>query len=229
PTRAVDAGVDGFASSDDIDDEIREVFLEELEEESANLGELLVSWRTAPETRERLGSIRRVFHALKGSGRLVGAKTLGEFSWKVESMLNRVLDGSRLASPAVVAVVDHAYDVLPQLHAALAGTGTISADLTGIAAIAERVAAGEEATYVAPTPLPAVETVEPVLEIDDEVHAPVPDEVVEPESPVEPPVGAAFEAAFEEEPGIPASVDAVLLEILGTEVAGHLATIELWL
>ncbi|MGH8073429.1 MAG: Hpt domain-containing protein, partial [Lysobacter sp.] len=229
PTRAVDAGADGFASSDDIDDEIREVFLEELEEEIANLGELLVSWRTAPENMEQLRSIRRVFHTLKGSGRLVGAKTLGEFSWKVESMLNRVLDGSRLASPAVVAVVDHAYDVLPQLHAALAGTGTISADLAGIAAVAERVAAGEEATYVAPTPLPAVETVESVLEIDDEVHAPVPDEVVELESPIEPPVDVALEAAFEEEPGIPASVDAVLLEILGTEVAGHLATIELWL
>src|SRR5690606_19338314 len=228
PTRAVDAGVDGFASSDDIDDEIREVFLEELEEESANLGELLVSWRTAPENMEQLRSIRRVFHTLKGSGRLVGAKTLGEFSWKIESMLNRVLDGSRLASPAVVAVVDHAYDALPQLHAALAGTGSISADLAGIAAAAGRVAAREEASYVAPPPEPAVEAAAPVADIDSEVQAPASAEAVEPESAVEPEAGIPLEAPFEEA-GIPASVDAVLLEILGTEVAGHLATIELWL
>ncbi|MGQ4584594.1 Hpt domain-containing protein [Lysobacter sp. F60174L2] len=228
PARAVDAGVDGFASSDDIDDEIREVFLEELEEEIGNLGELLVSWRPAPENMEQLRSIRRVFHTLKGSGRLVGAKTLGEFSWKIESMLNRVLDGSRLASPAVVAVVDHAYDALPQLHAALAGTGSISADLAGIAAVAERVAAGEEATYVAPTPEPAVEAAAPVADIDSEVQAPASAEAVEPESAVEPEAGIPLEAPFEEA-GIPASVDAVLLEILGTEVAGHLATIELWL
>ncbi|MGQ4660127.1 Hpt domain-containing protein [Lysobacter sp. F6437] len=222
PTRAVDAGVDGFASSDDIDDEIREVFLEELEEEIGNLGELLVSWRPAPENMEQLRSIRRVFHTLKGSGRLVGAKTLGEFSWKIESMLNRVLDGSRLASPAVVAVVDHAYDVLPQLHAALAGTGSISADLAGIAAVAERVAAGEEATYVAPTPAPEAADVVPGLE---GAPAPMLDEAIEVDSVSADPA----EVPLEEEAGIPASVDAVLLEILGTEVAGHLATIELWL
>ena len=56
-----------------------------------------------PDNIERLRSIRRVFHTLKGSGRLVGARVLGEFSWKVENMLNRVLDGSRPASAAVVA------------------------------------------------------------------------------------------------------------------------------
>ena len=44
---------------------------------------------------EKLRPIRRVFHTLKGSGRLVGAKTLGEFAWKTENMLNRVLDGTR--------------------------------------------------------------------------------------------------------------------------------------
>ncbi|MFS8138368.1 MAG: Hpt domain-containing protein, partial [Thermomonas sp.] len=94
------AGFD--AAGDEIDDEIREIFLEEFEEEINNLDELLPVWRRTPDGAEQLRPIRRVFHTLKGSGRLVGAKNLGEFSWHVESMLNRVLDGSRPASHAVV-------------------------------------------------------------------------------------------------------------------------------
>jgi chemosensory pili system protein ChpA (sensor histidine kinase/response regulator) len=83
PSAAV-AAVGGFdTTSDEIDDEIREVFLEEFEEEIRNLDQMLPPWRAAPEDLEKLRPIRRVFHTLKGSGRLVGAKALGEFSWKV--------------------------------------------------------------------------------------------------------------------------------------------------
>ncbi|MEO5963757.1 MAG: Hpt domain-containing protein, partial [Thermomonas sp.] len=64
------AGFD--AAGDEIDDEIREIFLEEFEEEIGNLDQMLPLWRRAPENSEQLRSIRRVFHTLKGSGRLVG-------------------------------------------------------------------------------------------------------------------------------------------------------------
>ncbi|WP_238978831.1 Hpt domain-containing protein [Novilysobacter arseniciresistens] len=219
----------GFERSDDIDDEIREVFLEELEEEIANLGPMLDSWRRNPDNLEQLRSIRRVFHTLKGSGRLVGARTLGEFSWKIENMLNRVLDGSRPASPAVVAVVDHAHEALPGLHAALQGRG-VHGDLEGIEAVAERVAAGEEATYVAPAPAPvAVVDAAPVEDIA--AVEPTAEAAPEPEpfdAPLdEPAIPVAPVAA--DEGGVPASVDPVLLEILSAEVTGHLATIEQWL
>src|SRR3546814_21159741 len=66
---------------------------------------MLPVWRERPDDLERLHPIRRVFHTLKGSGRLVGARALGEFSWNVENMITRVLDGTRAASHAVVAVV----------------------------------------------------------------------------------------------------------------------------
>ncbi|MBN6152383.1 Hpt domain-containing protein [Xanthomonas sp. AmX2] len=135
--------------SGEIDDDIREVFLEEFDEELVNLGNLLPAWRASPGHMESLRPIRRVFHTLKGSGRLVGARVLGEFSWKIEGMLNRVLDGSRPASPAVVTMVELAYGVLPQLNAALRGHGGIRADLDAMQAVADRIAAGEEAYYFA--------------------------------------------------------------------------------
>ena len=65
-------------------------------------------------------------------------------------MLNRVLDGSRPASPAVVAMVDQAFYTLPQLHAALRGESGIDADLEGMQALADRIAAGEDVFYTAP-------------------------------------------------------------------------------
>src|SRR5690606_27462809 len=135
----------GFETTgDEIDDEIREVFLEEFGEEIDNLDQMLPLWRERPDDLERLRPIRRVFHTLKGSGRLVGARALGEFSWKVENMLNRVLDGTREASPAVIAMVDHAFYTLPQLLAALRGTAAVDADLEGMQALADRIAEGEE-------------------------------------------------------------------------------------
>lgn len=153
----------GFQSRGaDIDDEIREVFLEEFDEEIVRLDELLPAWRDAPEDLERLRPIRRVFHTLKGSGRLVGASVLGEFSWKIESALNRVLDGSRPPSPAVAALVTAAHAALPQLRDALHGQGAVQADLAGIEAVADRVAAGEEAFHSAAAPAvstPAAEEV----------------------------------------------------------------------
>lgn len=205
---SIEAGFED--DGENIDQDIREVFIEEFDEELVNLGNLLPVWRAAPDNMDRLRPIRRVFHTLKGSGRLVGARTLGEFSWKIEGMLNRVLDGTRPATPAVVAMVGQAYDVLPQLNAALRGEGRVTADLQAMQAIADRVAAGEEtfhvplqrATPVVAAPVETVETIEPV------VQAPV----------------QAVEAT-----GTPANIDEVLREILEAEVDTHQATLQAWL
>ena len=157
-TAAVSDG--GFdPDAENIDQDIREVFLEEFEEELGNLGTLLPAWRAQLDSVDRLRPIRRVFHTLKGSGRLVGARTLGEFAWKIEGMLNRVLDGTRPATPAVVAVVDEAVEVLPQLLAALRDGTPVGADLQGLQAVADRVAAGEE-TFHVPLPMAVAEVAE---------------------------------------------------------------------
>ncbi|NGY04571.1 hybrid sensor histidine kinase/response regulator [Solimonas terrae] len=97
------------------DDEIREIFLEEAGEVLATLRDNLPPWTRDPRERERLATLRRAFHTLKGSGRTVGAKALGEFSWAIESLLNRCLDGSVATSSGIVAVVNDAVALLPAL------------------------------------------------------------------------------------------------------------------
>ncbi len=205
PTAAAAPGIGGFESvAADIDDDIREVFLEEFDEEIVNLGQMLPVWKAAPDNMERLRSIRRVFHTLKGSGRLVGAQMLGEFSWKVENMLNRVLDGSRPHSAAVIALLEHATQVLPQLNAALRGQGSVTADLAGLQNLSDRIAAGEEAFYSASSAA--------VVEEADQVLA-----------------SSEVPTFAPETEGTLASVDGVLREILETEVATHLDTVDQWL
>ena len=209
PLPVADGGFD--LDNQEIDDEIREIFLEEFGEEIGNLDTLIPAWAASPTDNERLRPIRRVFHTLKGSGRLVGARVLGEFSWKVENMLNRVLDDTRPASPAVVALVGQVHGVLPALLGALQGVPASGLDLRGMEAVADRLAAGEEALYVAAQP----EIVD-VVTADDEASAV---EEVAVES-----AAAQIIAAR-----VPVQVDAVLLEILDIEVNDHLQTVDRWL
>jgi chemosensory pili system protein ChpA (sensor histidine kinase/response regulator) len=147
--------------AEDIDEEIREVFVEEVQEEIDNLRQLLPTWQGSPDDVEALKPIRRVFHTLKGSGRLVGAMVLGEFAWKIENMLNRVLDKSIPARPEVVGLVAEARDVLPRLLAALRGEAGHYADLEGIEQVADALAAGQVVEY-----RPAAPAVEQAAAVD---------------------------------------------------------------
>ena len=68
---------------------------------------------------EALGTVRRSFHTLKGSGRMVGARELSEFSWAMENLVNRLLDGTLARSPEILSTLREAVALLPQLVAEL--------------------------------------------------------------------------------------------------------------
>ena len=75
----------------DQDSEILEIFIEELEEIFQELDQLIPKWLLQPNEHTLLVDIRRHFHTLKGSGRMVGAKSSSELAWTVEETLNRVI------------------------------------------------------------------------------------------------------------------------------------------
>jgi len=82
------------APPDDIDEEILEIFEEEVKEVLTEMSSNFRVWKNHPENQEALKTLRRNFHTLKGSGRLVGAMSIGELGWRFENLLNRVLDGN---------------------------------------------------------------------------------------------------------------------------------------
>ncbi len=97
------------------DPEILEIYLEEAREESANIARLQYDWQQHPEDENAVKNIRRAFHTIKGSGRLVGALKIGEFAWDFEQLLNRVIDKTVTPNPQVIEAVGHAARAMPEL------------------------------------------------------------------------------------------------------------------
>lgn len=95
----------------DQDPEILEIFVEEIEEIIENLQPLLIQWLQNPSDAELLTVIRRNFHTLKGSGRMVGAKSSGELAWTVEDTLNRVISKAVVLSVPVQHYVNAVFNV----------------------------------------------------------------------------------------------------------------------
>ncbi|MFT5502356.1 MAG: chemosensory pili system protein ChpA (sensor histidine kinase/response regulator) [Gammaproteobacteria bacterium] len=87
------------------DPEILEIYLEEAEEESINIARMQQDWLMHPEDENALRNIRRAFHTIKGSGRLVGASKIGEFAWDYEQLLNRVIDKTVITDSELIGAV----------------------------------------------------------------------------------------------------------------------------
>jgi chemosensory pili system protein ChpA (sensor histidine kinase/response regulator) len=88
------------------ENELLEVFLEEAREVLDNMRANLGILQRKPESREPLVSIRRGFHTLKGSGRMVGLSDLAEAAWAVERAMNKWLqEGNRPATPGLLKLV----------------------------------------------------------------------------------------------------------------------------
>ena len=237
-------------SSDDIDEEIRGVFVEEVQDEIDNLSRYLPAWKADAGDFEKIKPIRRSFHTLKGSGRLVGALALGEFSWKVENMLNRVLDKTIQPGAPVQALVENAAGVLPELLAALRGEGVPKSDIGAIMEVADKISAGEEAWVRSNAPQRMkkirrlVRRLVPVVD-EAATGADVSHAAAIVEAPVELSASMDIEHAFDapveqlaahaggdlaEQAALAASplpnIDPVLFEILKSEVATHLDVID---
>lgn len=112
-----DADCDTDGSGDGIDDELREVFLDEAGELLPEIERHWLRWRADNQQREALAEVRRALHTLKGSGRMVHAEAVAELAWGAEHLLSRVLEGRSLLSPEGVVALQQVFVHLPDLLA----------------------------------------------------------------------------------------------------------------
>ncbi|MCV2370074.1 hybrid sensor histidine kinase/response regulator [Roseateles oligotrophus] len=70
------------------DPEMQEIFLEEAGEVLANVRQALTALQQNPQEREAMTVLRRAFHTLKGSARMVGLDSFGEGAWACEQLYN---------------------------------------------------------------------------------------------------------------------------------------------
>ncbi len=133
----------------EIDRELLEIFLEEATEVAATIAQHLATCRDAPHDRESLTTIRRGFHTLKGSGRMVGLTDLGEVAWQCEQVMNKWLKEEKPATPDLldfIALAERSFSGwIDQLKAG-AETAIDGAEIAGRA---EMLKSGEA---VAPAP-----------------------------------------------------------------------------
>ena len=94
-----DARASQAADADDLsqDDEMREIFLEEAHEVLHDAQTAQAAWVQAPADVALATTLRRAFHTLKGSSRMVGLKAFGDAAWACEQLYNNHLAGQRAA------------------------------------------------------------------------------------------------------------------------------------
>ena len=92
------------------DDEMRGIFLEEAREVIENAHEALQHLATEPSNIEQITVIRRAFHTLKGSSRMVGLTEFGEAGWACEQLYNTWLASQHPASPDLQTLTRDALD-----------------------------------------------------------------------------------------------------------------------
>ncbi|SHK16740.1 chemosensory pili system protein ChpA (sensor histidine kinase/response regulator) [Marinobacter antarcticus] len=184
-----------------IDDEILEIFIEEAGEVLDTIREYLPMLLRQHDDRSALSEVRRAFHTLKGSGRMVGALVVGELAWSVENMLNRVIDGSIFMNDDIASLLDDATGILPSLVSDFEHQNPPSVDPSGLEARATALANGE---------IPDTSTM-PAAETEGAPNA----------GAMELP-----ETSYDADDG---GVDPVLLDIFESETETHLQTLRAFL
>ncbi|MFO7858497.1 MAG: Hpt domain-containing protein, partial [Ectothiorhodospiraceae bacterium] len=129
--------------ADDMDQEILDIYLEEIDECMETIQEAYPRWRGDPDNHDALVTIRRMFHTLKGSGRLAGALLVGELAWSVERMLNRVIDGLLPPGAEIFGVIDRTLEAIPELAVELRDGTQPGMDVRAIMQEAARLVDGE--------------------------------------------------------------------------------------
>ncbi|MDO5625913.1 MAG: Hpt domain-containing protein, partial [Pseudomonadota bacterium] len=80
---------------DDGDDDLLDIFLEEAREVVQTGQSAVHALAGAPSDMEQQTTLRRAFHTLKGSSRMVGLSEFGEAAWSMEQLLNAWLAEQR--------------------------------------------------------------------------------------------------------------------------------------
>jgi chemosensory pili system protein ChpA (sensor histidine kinase/response regulator) len=215
------------------DPELIRLFVDEATEEVARIRQQFPLWDHNPLEAEPLLTVRRAFHTLKGSGRMVNARAISEFAWAIENLLNRILEGTQQRSPAVLETLRAAVAVLPSLVSDLESGQGGRTDVSQLAARAHALASGREPAPAAPTEMvramPAAAP-EPPPPPPPTPAAPLPP-APEPAVAQAPSMTVVAPAADEPEilPPAFAQDDPALREIYARETASHIAAVRGWI
>lgn len=108
------------ASQEEAEDELLDIFLEEAREVVVTGLAAVDALGKEPGDLSEQTTLRRAFHTLKGSSRMVGLNAFGEAGWSMEQMLNAWLAEQKPMSPAMLALAGEALQGFSQWGEAIA-------------------------------------------------------------------------------------------------------------
>jgi chemosensory pili system protein ChpA (sensor histidine kinase/response regulator) len=126
-----------------VSEELLDIFLEEADEVLSNIGAALPQCETQPNNFDALTVIRRGFHTLKGSGRMVGLTELGEVAWAIEQVMNRWLESRQPATPILLELIRMGTAGFARWLEALKARTPFAADADSILTLARRLKSGD--------------------------------------------------------------------------------------
>lgn len=100
--------------TDEFDEQLLPIFLEEAVDLTRDLTTQLRAWRTDPAGGAAPHAIARLLHTFKGSARMAGAMNLGEVTHQIETRVEEVMRLGGQASPAVIDEIEAGCDTLVQ-------------------------------------------------------------------------------------------------------------------
>jgi chemosensory pili system protein ChpA (sensor histidine kinase/response regulator) len=136
------AAVAGADAQDDVDAELLDIFIAEAQEVLAFVVETLPRAADEPGNQETLTGLRRAFHTLKGSSRMVGLEAFGATAASIERVMNVWLADGRAATADLLALLAHAYAELDAWVAELAAGQAPQGDGAALIEAAARVQEG---------------------------------------------------------------------------------------
>jgi chemosensory pili system protein ChpA (sensor histidine kinase/response regulator) len=233
------------AAAEELDSELLAIFIEEAHEVLATIASHLDLARAEPSNQATLTTIRRAFHTLKGSGRMVGLKDFGEAAWSIEQVMNRWLQLERDADADLLDLIARAHGLFAAWTVQLEAGGGPWMDASVLIARAEALREGRSPAADLGVP-PAVQA-----SLSPELPPLVAGELLAPEAPAEGVLEVddlededtvlaaadltAFEPAFEPEPASPPQDEEVsvgtqtvgrsLFEMYTAEAGLHVATL----
>ena len=157
-----------------VDPELVDIFLDEADEVVAQGRERIADLRGQDPADDSLTALRRCFHTLKGSARMVGMRDFAEAAWALEQSFNQVLAEGSEPRPELLDLAGHALDRLEDwAHALRAGdAGAHSSGALVQAAQALREGRPLELGGTAPTQPVAVRPESPEQPAEPETQGP---------------------------------------------------------
>ncbi|SFD64752.1 chemosensory pili system protein ChpA (sensor histidine kinase/response regulator) [Massilia yuzhufengensis] len=126
-----------------IESELLEIFILEAQEVLALVAEVIPQAEANPASQENLTLLRRAFHTLKGSSRMVSLERFAEGAAVIERVMNLWLADARSATPELLALLRRAHAELSDWVAELVASGASARDADALVAAAARVQEGD--------------------------------------------------------------------------------------